>query len=82
VHQPSAPTPEYGAPVLPIIDPNPPRGRCAICVQPIRQGQPSTQVTPAIGITATSAIPYRHKSCAERPSCSHQLADAPCRWCP
>lgn len=80
MHQPSAPTPDYGAPVLPIIDPNPARGRCAICVQPIRQGQPSTHITPTTATTGT-AVPYRHTSCTEAVSCRHQLADSNCRWC-
>lgn len=79
MHQPSTPTPEYGAPPLPIIDPHPARGRCAICVQPIRQGQPSTQVTMATA--TTGPVPYRHTGCTETVSCRHQTAPGSCRWC-
>lgn len=67
MHQPSAPTPEYGAPALTITSRGSRRGRCANCTTPIYDDQDARQL-PVIGRVhyaggETRPRPYQHTEC-------------------
>lgn len=65
MHQPSAPTPEYGAPTLPLLQPeHPARGYCVKCNRPITAGQPSRH-TARTASASRYAVPYEHQECPE-----------------
>lgn len=69
-HTPSAPTPEYGAPDIPVIPPAPShRGRCAMCTKPIYDTEEAVQLSPAryraLGEPRDYPRPYQHTECPQ-----------------